>query len=136
MQQRAVPGFEEVDPPDGLAVHVARLGQAAKRTNPGREVVQSGEVGEIAPVTVEQDLTQIDQAVDALLDRSQRAGRRAVTVFPPFPWSLTGPTRARRCWKSSKSPPRVFARLSLRGQAGEGWWDLSATIDGVMMPAN
>ena len=67
MQQRAVPGFEEVDPPDGLAVHVARLGQAAKRTNPGREVVQSGEVGEIAPVTPEQDFTQIDQAVDALL---------------------------------------------------------------------
>jgi hypothetical protein len=66
------------------------------------------------------------------------AGALCITKVPSgvASWSLTGPTRARRCWKSSKNPPRVFARLSLRGQAGEGWWDLSATIDGVMMPAN
>ena len=84
VQQGAVAWFEEVDPLDGLAVHLARPGQAVERANPGGEVVQRGEVSEIAPVAAEQDLAQVDQAVDGLLDRCEFPGRRARCGVPPF----------------------------------------------------
>ena len=38
-------------------------------------------MGEIAPVAAQQDLAQVDQAVDRLLDRREFPGRRAVAVF-------------------------------------------------------
>ena len=50
MQQSIVAWLEEVDPLDGLAVHLARPGQAAEGADTGGEVVQRREVSEIAPV--------------------------------------------------------------------------------------
>src|SRR5580698_4407709 len=81
MQQGTVAWFEEVDPLDGFAVHVTRPGQATECANPGREVVQGGEVSKITPVAAQQYLAQVDQAVDGLLDRSEFPGWRAVPVF-------------------------------------------------------
>ena len=63
-EQGGVTGIEEVDPLDGASVDQARLGQAVEGTNPGREIVEGGQVREIALVTSEEDLAQIDQAVD------------------------------------------------------------------------
>ena len=84
MQQSTVAWFEEVDPLDGLAVHLTRFGQAVERAHAGGEVVQRGEVREIAPVAAEQNLTQVNQAVDGLLDGGEAPGRRARRDVPPF----------------------------------------------------
>src|ERR1019366_1871604 len=73
MQQRAVPWFEEVDPLDGLVLDLARLGQPVEGADACGEVVERGQMGEIAPVAPEQDLAQVDQAVDGLLARGQFA---------------------------------------------------------------
>jgi hypothetical protein len=40
------------------------LGETAERPDAGREVVQTGEVFEVAAVATEQDLTQVLEAVD------------------------------------------------------------------------
>ena len=49
------PWFEEVDPLDGLAIHLdARLAQAAEGAHTGGEDVQRGQVSEIAPVAANQ----------------------------------------------------------------------------------
>jgi hypothetical protein len=42
-------------PLTGPALDLARLGQAVERADAGGEVVERGEVGEIAPVAAEQD---------------------------------------------------------------------------------
>ena len=81
MQQGVVPGVEEVDPLDGLAIHLTRLGQPLERPDPGGEVVERGQVGDIAPVAAEQYLTQVDQAVDRLLDRCEFPGRGPLPMF-------------------------------------------------------
>ena len=81
VQQRSVPRIEEVDPLDGLAVDFVRPGDAAEGTGPGREVVQGRQMGEVAPVAAEQNLAQVDQAVDGLLDRCEFPDRRALPVF-------------------------------------------------------
>ena len=81
MQQSTVGWLEEVDPLNRLAVHLARLGQAAEGAHTGGEVVQRGQVSEIATVAAKQYLAQVDQAVDGLLDRRDAPGRRPVAVF-------------------------------------------------------
>jgi hypothetical protein len=43
-----------------LAIDDAWFGQPVEGTNPGGEVVESGRVSEIAAITAEQDLTQVD----------------------------------------------------------------------------
>ena len=72
--QRAVPRFEEVDPVYGLLFDLVWLGQAVEGAHPGGEVVQRGQMSEIAPVAAEKNLARVDQAVDALPDGSQFAG--------------------------------------------------------------
>src|SRR5271155_4891415 len=47
----------------------------------GREVVQGGEVSQIASIAAQKDLPQIDQAVDRLLDGCELARWRAFAVF-------------------------------------------------------
>ena len=47
----------------------------------GGEVIQTGEVLEVAAVTTTQDVTQVIEAVDGLFDGSEGAGRRAVAMF-------------------------------------------------------
>jgi hypothetical protein len=44
----------------------------------GGEVIQTGEVLEVAAVTTTQDVTQVIEAVDGLFDGSEGAGRRAL----------------------------------------------------------
>ena len=70
--------IEAVDPPafDGTG-----LGEAVERPDAGREVIQTGEVFEIAPIATEQDLTQVREAVDGLSDGGEAAGCRALPMF-------------------------------------------------------
>jgi hypothetical protein len=46
MQQGGVAGIEEVGSFDGPAVDHTRLGQPIEGSNPGREVIESGEMSE------------------------------------------------------------------------------------------
>src|SRR5580692_9081405 len=59
---------KEVDSLEGLLLDGARLGEAVEGTDTGREVVERCEVRQIAAVAAEHDLTQVNQAVDSLLD--------------------------------------------------------------------
>jgi len=61
----------EIAPFDGT-----RLGEPVEGADAGREIVQTGEVFEIAAVATEQDFTQIHKAVDRLSDgaRARVAG--------------------------------------------------------------
>ena len=52
-----------------------------KGTHTSGEVVQRGKVFQVTAVAAEQDLAQVDQAVDRLLDRREFRVARAVTVF-------------------------------------------------------
>jgi hypothetical protein len=56
---------------------------AAEGAHTSGEVVQRGQVSEIAPVAAKQYLAQVDQAVDGLLDRRDAPVRRPVAVFHP-----------------------------------------------------
>ena len=62
---------EEIETPDGAAFDGARLGETVERPDPGREVVQSGEVFEVVAVATEQDVSEVGEAVDVLFDRSK-----------------------------------------------------------------
>ena len=75
------PGSKKLDPLDGLAIHLVRLAQAAEGAHTGGEVVQRGQVSEIAPVAANQYLAQVDQAVNGFLERRDAPGRRPVAVF-------------------------------------------------------
>jgi len=59
---------EEVETLDGAAFDGTGLGKTVERSDAGREVVQTGEVFEVAAVATEQDATQVAQAVDVLFD--------------------------------------------------------------------
>src|SRR5262249_50683433 len=52
-QQRGVTKLEEIDSFDGTAVDQTRLGQAVEGADPGREVIQGGQVSEIASIASE-----------------------------------------------------------------------------------
>src|SRR5215813_8654012 len=62
---------EEVEASDGAAFDEARLGETVERSDASREVVQTGEVFEVAAVATEQDVTQVGKAVDVLFDGSE-----------------------------------------------------------------
>ena len=63
-QQPLFDGIEEIDAFDGLAGHDARCGQTIERPGAGREIVESGEEGEITTIAAKQDLAKVGQAVD------------------------------------------------------------------------
>src|SRR5712671_7472103 len=67
---------KEVDSLDGLLLDGPRLGEPVEGTDTGREVVERCEVRQIAAVAAEHDLTQVNQAVDGLLDGGEDPRRR------------------------------------------------------------
>src|SRR5580693_8943538 len=54
---------EEVDWLDGLAIGPAWAGQLVERSGAGGEVVERGQMSEIAPVASEQDVLQVPETV-------------------------------------------------------------------------
>ena len=76
-------GAKKLIPFTVSALHLARLGQPAERTNPGGEVVQCGQMRQIAAVAAKQYLTQVDQAVDGLLHRRDVPASAAPGGVPP-----------------------------------------------------
>jgi len=72
---------EEVETPDVAAFDRVRLGETVERPDTGREVVQTGEVFEIAAVATEQDPTQVVEAVDRLSEGGEGAGCWALPMF-------------------------------------------------------
>src|SRR5215469_9859977 len=73
--------LEEVETPDGAAVDGTRLGKTVEDADAGREVVETGEVFEVAAVATEQDVTQVGQAVDVLLDGSKGVACWTLLMF-------------------------------------------------------
>jgi hypothetical protein len=82
-EQTAFGGVEEVDAFDGLAADRARPGERIENPDPCREVVESGEEGEITAVTAKEDLAKVRQAVDRLFDGGEGAGGRPGRCFQP-----------------------------------------------------
>jgi len=72
---------EEVETPDGAAFDGARSGEAVERADAGREVVQTGEVFQVAAVAAEQDVTEVGEAVDVLFDGSKGVACWTVPMF-------------------------------------------------------
>src|SRR6267142_1474754 len=78
----------------------ARLGEPVEGTDTGREVVERCEVRQIAAVAAEHDLTQVNQAVDGLLDGGEDPRRRPLPMFHP---RLRGGRLLRWCLKKATS---------------------------------
>ena len=76
-------GSKKLMPLTVLLLDGARLGEPVEGTDAGGEVVERGEMRQIAAVAAEQDLTQVDQAVDGLLDGGEDAGSAAPADVPP-----------------------------------------------------
>src|ERR1700724_3394251 len=72
---------KEVDSLEGLVLDGARLGEPVEGTDTGREVVERCEVRQVAAVAAEQDLTEVNQAVDGLLDGGEDPRRRPLPMF-------------------------------------------------------
>src|ERR1700730_3935319 len=72
---------KEVDSLEGLVLDGARLGEPVEGTDTGREVVERCEVRQVAAVAAEQDLTEVDEAVDGLLDGGEDPRRRPLPMF-------------------------------------------------------
>ena len=88
---------EKVEPSDVAAVEGTGLGEAVKGANAGREVIETGEIFEVAAVAAAEDLTQVSEAVDGLLDGGEGTGCRAVPMFHPAvvtAWKRGGCNRA------------------------------------------
>jgi hypothetical protein len=62
---------EEVEPSDGAALDGTRLGETVERPDAGREVVQTGQIFEVAAVAPEQDVSEGGETVNVLFDRSE-----------------------------------------------------------------
>src|ERR1700724_2729424 len=65
---------EKVAAVDVAAFGGTGLGETVERPDASREVVQTGEVFEIATLATEQDLTEVVEAVDGLSDGGKAAG--------------------------------------------------------------
>src|ERR1700730_18023748 len=72
---------KEVNSLEGLLLDGAWLGEPVEGTDTGREVVARCEVRQIAAVAAEHDLTQVNQAVDGLLDGGEDPRRRPLPMF-------------------------------------------------------
>ena len=72
---------EEVETPDAAAFDRVRLGETVERPDTGREVVQTGEVFEVAAVATEQDVTEVSEAVDVLFDGSEGVACWTLLMF-------------------------------------------------------
>src|SRR5215469_3717505 len=78
---RVCSAAEEVETPDGAAFDGTRLGKTVEGADTGGEVVQTGEVFEVAAVAPEHDMTQVGQAVDVLLDGSKGVACWTLLMF-------------------------------------------------------
>ena len=72
---------EEVEALDAMTVDRFGSGEFVEAATAGGEVIERGEEFEIAAVTAEENLAQIDQTVDRLLDGRQFPGGLAIPVF-------------------------------------------------------
>src|SRR5580692_9768849 len=72
---------EEVEALDGAAFDGTGLGQTVERSDASREVVQTGEVFEVAAVASEQDVTEVGEAVDVLFDGSEGVACWTLLMF-------------------------------------------------------
>src|SRR5579883_647041 len=73
--------LEEVQSLDRTLRVAPLLGQAVQRPNAGAVIVDGGKELEVAAVAAEQDLAQVDQAVDRLLQRGEFAGAATFAMF-------------------------------------------------------
>ena len=80
-EQGLLDAAEEIEPSDIAAVDGTRLGEAVEGSDPGREVIQTGEVFEVAAVATAQYLTEVVEAVDILLEGCEAVSSRAVLMF-------------------------------------------------------
>ena len=81
VQQRGIARFEEVDYLHLSLSGLTRLAEPSDGADAGGEVVQRGQLCQIASVTADQYLSQVDQVVDSRLDGRQFAGHWTVPVF-------------------------------------------------------
>src|SRR5215468_6136078 len=72
---------EEVETPDSAAFDGARLGETVEGPDARNEVVQTGEVFEVAAVATEHDVTEVSQAVDVLFDGSEGVACWTLMMF-------------------------------------------------------
>ena len=92
-EQGAFVAAEKVEALDVAAFDGTGLGETVERPDASREVVQTGEVFEIAAIATEQDLTEVVEAVDGLSDGSEAAGCRG-----PLPMFHPGLRGGRLVW--------------------------------------
>lgn len=81
-QRRLLRRIEEVETLEGMAVDDLGAGESMQVAITCRRVVESGQVFQVAPVTAEQNLAQIDEAVDGLPERGDFVGFVVITMFP------------------------------------------------------
>src|SRR5215813_2762508 len=72
---------EEIETSEGAAVDGTRLGETVERSDAGGEVVETGEVFEVAAVAPEQDVREGGEAVDVLFDGSKGVACWALLMF-------------------------------------------------------
>jgi len=72
---------EKVEALEVAAVDWPGLGETVERPDARREVVQTGEVFEIAAVATKQDRMEVVEAVDGLFDGGEGMGCRALPMF-------------------------------------------------------
>ena len=82
-EQALFDAAEKIEALESAPFDGTRLGETVERSDASREVVQTGEVFEIAAVATEQDLTEVVEAVDGLSDGGEAAGCRALPMFHP-----------------------------------------------------
>ena len=73
--------LKEVQSLDRIVRVATLLGQTVQRPNAGAGIVDGGKELEVAAVAAEQDLAQVDQAVDRLLQRGEFAGAATFAMF-------------------------------------------------------
>ena len=73
--------LKKVETPDSAAFDGARLGETVEGPDAGNEVVQTGEVFEVAAVATEHDVTEVSQAVDVLFDGSEGVACWTLLMF-------------------------------------------------------
>src|SRR5215469_14787878 len=73
--------LKKFETPDGAAFDRARSGEAVEGPDADREVVQTGEVFQVAAVAAEQDVTEVGEAIDALFDGSKGVACWTVPMF-------------------------------------------------------
>ena len=59
------------------------MGETVERADAGREVIQTGEIFEVAAVATEQDATEVGEAVDVLFDGSEGVACWTLLMFYP-----------------------------------------------------